>query len=115
MTWLMAIVAGSLYTASIYLALRRSMVKLIFGLFLLGHACNILIFITSDLVKFNAPLVPVGMDVLNEGAADPVPQALILTAIVISFAVLAYVAVLFKVVYDRVGSDDTDHMRSTDL
>lgn len=115
MTWLMAIVAGSLFTASIYLMLRRSMVKLIFGLVLLGHACNLLIFITNDLRKFTAPLIPLDMNVLPSSAADPVPQALILTAIVISFAVQAFVAVLFKVAYDKVGSDDTDHMRSTDL
>ncbi|MFW7377282.1 MAG: NADH-quinone oxidoreductase subunit K [Oligoflexus sp.] len=115
MTWLMAIVAGALFTGSIYLMLRRSMVKLIFGLVLLGHACNILIFITNDLIKFAAPIVPLGKDQLAAGAANSVPQALILTAIVISFAVQSYVAVLFKATYDQVESDDTDHMRSTDI
>jgi len=114
-TWLMAIVVGGLYTAGIYLMLRRSIVKIIFGIALLGHACNLLIFTASGLQKFSPPLIALGENKLPASAADPVPQALILTAIVIAFAVQAFVAVLFKCVYQQVGSDDVDSMRSTDV
>ena len=45
---------------------------------------------------------------------DPIPQALILTAIVIGFAVLAFAAVLVKSVYRTLGTDDSDRLRETD-
>ncbi len=46
--------------------------------------------------------------------ADPVPQALILTAIVIGFGVIAFAMVLGYRAYQAVGTDDMDHMQSTD-
>ena len=111
---LMAVVIGGLYAAGLYLMLRRSMVKLIFGLILLGHAANLLIFTAGGLVRANPPFVALGEQMPVAGVADPVPQALVLTAIVIGFAVVAFAAVLVRRVYDSVGTDDVDAMRSTD-
>jgi multicomponent Na+:H+ antiporter subunit C len=111
---LLAIVIGVLYAAGLYLMLRRNIVKLIFGLILLGHAANLAIFTIGGLVRARPPLVPPGAVAPPEGVADPVPQALVLTAIVISFAIAAFAAVLVKRVFRTVGTDDSDEMRSTE-
>ena len=115
MFFLLAIVVGGLFAAGLYLILRRSIVKLIFGLVLLGHAANLIIFTAGGLVRARPPLIPEGELLLGAPFADPVPQALILTAIVISFAVIAFAAVLIKRVYRTVGSGDVDELKATDI
>ncbi|MHC4932801.1 MAG: Na+/H+ antiporter subunit C [Planctomycetota bacterium] len=112
---LLAIVIGGLYGTGLYLMLRRSIVKLIFGLVLLGHAANLLIFTTGGLVRGSAPLVPEGATSPPPGYADPVPQALILTAIVIGFAVIAFSAVLIQQVYRVSRTDDSDTMQEAEV
>lgn len=94
--------------------LRRSMVKLIIGLILLGHGANLLIFTASKLTQGRAPLINPDTGVLVEPFADPVPQALVLTAIVIGFGVQAFVIVLFKRTWADTGTDDLDELRTTD-
>jgi len=108
---LMAILVGILYAAAFYLLQARSTIKIIFGLVLIGHAANLLIFTAGGLVRAEPPIVPVGGKVPAAGHADPLPQALILTAIVISFAVLAFTAVLVKRAYLLIGNDDSENMR----
>ena len=115
MFFLLSIVVGGLFATGLYLILRRSIVKLIFGLVLLGHAANLLIFVAGGLVRARPPLIPKGDLVPGPEFADPVPQALILTAIVISFAVVAFAAVLIKRVYRTVGSGDVDELKATDI
>ena len=74
---------GVLYTAGLYLVMRRSMVKLVLGLALLAHAANLLIFTLGRLTRGGTPVVPPGKEGLVSPFPDPVPQALVLTAIVI--------------------------------
>ena len=114
MTIVLAVVIGSLYTAGVYLMLRRNVVRLVFGLVLLGHAANLLIFTAGGLVRGRPPIVPEDAVGLPPGVADPIPQALVLTAIVIGFAVVSYAAVLVHRAVDRTGTDDTDDMRETE-
>jgi hypothetical protein len=68
--------------------LRRSIVKLMIGLMLLSNAANLLIFTAAGLTRGVPPLVPEGLTRPDGLSADPLPQALVLTAIVISFGVL---------------------------
>ncbi len=110
----LAFVIGALYAAGIFMMLRRSMVKLIAGLVLLGYASNLLIFTVSRLTRAKPPLVPQGAHSLAEPFADPVPQALILTAIVIGFGLQAFALVLVKRAYQAVDSDDLDHVTASD-
>ncbi len=114
MDTVLAFVIGALYAAAIYLVLRRSIVKLIIGLALLGQAVNLLILTAGGLTRARPPIVPQGAQAPVEPSADPLPQALILTAIVISFGVLAFTTVLIKRVYQTVGTDDLDDMKVTD-
>jgi multicomponent Na+:H+ antiporter subunit C len=110
METLLAFVIGSLYAAGIYMMLRRSLFKLILGLLLLSHGANLLIFTAAGLTKANPPIIPEGQTSLTTPGADPTPQALILTAIVISFGVVAFALVLFKRTYQMIGTDDPDEM-----
>jgi multicomponent Na+:H+ antiporter subunit C len=103
-----------LYSAGFYLMLRRSIVKLIIGLALLSNAANLLIFTAGGLTRARAPLVPEGDLQPLQPFADPLPQAVILTAIVIGFGVLAFAMVLAYRAYQTVGTDDLDNMKATD-
>jgi len=110
----LAFVIGGLYAAGLYMMVRRSFVKMVIGLALLGQAANLLIFTMGRLVRGRPPLVSYGQAVVALPAADPLPQALILTAIVIGFGVQAFALVLLKRVYETTGSDDLDKMTGTD-
>jgi len=109
-----AVVAGVLYATGLYLMVRRSIVKTIFGLALLGNGANLLIFTVGRLTAGRPPYIPFGESAPLPPVADPLPQALILTAIVIGFGVQAFALVLIKRVYQTVGSDDVDKMTTTD-
>ena len=114
MQTILAVVIGGLYAAGLYMMVRRSFVKMIIGLALLGQAANLLIFTMGRLVRGNPPLIAEGQTTMASGVADPLPQALILTAIVIGFGVQAFMIVLIKRVYETAGTDDVDEMKKTD-
>lgn len=110
----LALTVGGLYAAAVYMMLRRSIAKFVIGLVLLSHATHLLIFTIGRTVRGAPPLIESTADQLMGTFADPVPQALILTAIVISFGVQAFALVLVKRVYQTQGSGDMDQMRQTD-
>ncbi|GJQ34985.1 MAG: cation:proton antiporter [Anaerolineaceae bacterium] len=110
----LAFVIGGLFAASVYMLLRRSLVKLLIGLALLSHSANLLIFTSAKLTRGSPPVIDMEATALREPFADPLPQALILTAIVISFGVMAFALALAFRAYRSVGTDDLDRMKSTD-
>ena len=105
---LLALASGVLYAAGIYLMLRRRLAQLIIGLGLLSNGTNLLIFTAGGLTRARPPVVPEGATALEHPYADPVPQALILTAIVIGFGLTAFSLVLAHRVHATIGSDDVD-------
>ena len=108
MELLLALASGVLYAAGIYLMLRRRLAQLIIGIGLLSNGTNLLIFTAGGLTQGRPPVVPDGAQSLVEPYADPVPQALVLTAIVIGFGLLAFTLVLAHRVHATVGTDDVD-------
>jgi len=110
MEGLLALTAGVLYATGIYLMLRRRLAQLIIGIALLSNGTNLLIFTAGGLTRGQPPVVPAGAEALVEPYADPVPQALVLTAIVIGFGLLAFSLVLAHRVHDTTGSDDVDEV-----
>jgi len=114
MELVLAVVIGSIYAVGFYMMMRRNIVRLIVGLVLMGYATNLLIFEVGRLTRGAPPIVPLGETVPLEPIADPVPQALILTAIVIGFGLQAFALVLVKRVYQTVETADVDAIRSTD-
>ncbi len=110
MELLMAVVAGLLFTAAIYLILSRSLIKVVLGTGLLSHGAHLFILTMGGLGGSAPP-------VLADGAgdfADPLPQALILTAIVISFGVTAFILVLAYRTYSVHKTDDLSLMKGND-
>ena len=106
MELLLAIIAGVLYASGLYLMLRRRLAQLIIGLSLLSNGSNILILSAAGVTRAKPPLIEEGVPL--GPFADPVPQSLILTAIVIGFGVLAFSLVLAHRVHQSAGSDDID-------
>lgn len=111
METILAFVVGALFTAGVYLILRRNTFKLIMGLVLISQASNLLIFAAGGLTHAKSPLLSKATHKLVGGGADPLPQALILTAIVISFAVLAFSIVLIYRTWKTIDINDVDHMK----
>jgi multicomponent Na+:H+ antiporter subunit C len=111
---LLAITIGCLVTAGVYLLLQRSVIRLLFGIVLLGHAANLVVFAASGLTRGASPIVAPGMIAPPAGHADPLPQALVLTAIVIGFAITAFAAVLLHRSQEEHGTSDVDEIRRTD-
>ncbi len=111
---LAAIVVGGLFGCGIYLLMSRSPVRLIIGLVLLSNAINLLIFTAAGLIRGKVPLIPPDSLRAVEVTADPLPQALILTAIVISFGVLAFALVLFSRTFKTTSATTLDEMKATD-
>lgn len=111
---LLAFLIGGLYAAGLYLMLGRSIGKLIVGLVLLGQAANLLIFTAGRLTRAIPPVIPEVALQAQPPYADPIPQALILTAIVIGFGVLAFALVLVHRTFQTVGTYDLDDMKATD-
>lgn len=114
MELVLAILVGGLYACGLYLMMQRSLVRLIVGLALIGHAANLLIFTTAGLTRGRAPIIPYDATEVAAGSADPLPQALILTAIVIGFAVVAFSLVLVQRAYALTGTEDLDALTTTD-
>jgi multicomponent Na+:H+ antiporter subunit C len=111
MELVLAVVAGALYACGLYLMLRRRLAQLIIGLSLLANGSNILIFAAAGVTRGEAPIVEEGASLAEQPLADPVPQALILTSIVIGFGVLSFALVLAHRVHASAGSDDIDAIR----
>lgn len=90
-TLILVLIMGVMYACGVYLMLERSMTRVVLGFLLLGNATNIL------LISMGGPrgLAPIlGDGVAAEDFNDPLPQAFILTAIVISFGVTAFMLAL---------------------
>ena len=99
-----AIAVGILVAGGVFLILQRGLVRITLGFILLGHAVNILLIASGGPGRRQAPLI-------GEGAparmADPLPQAFVLTAIVISFGITVYLLALARA-GDSSGKPDTD-------
>ena len=111
---LCAVLVGIMVAASIYLILDRNLIRFIFGLVLAGNAINLLIFTAGRLESRLPPLIPDNMSRVQELFANALPQALILTAIVIGFALLSFVFILFYRAYQRLGTVETELLQAAE-
>ena len=114
MTLLLALMVGLLFTLGLYLLMQRTPAQLILGLMLLGNGSVLAVFVAGGLTRGNPPLAAPGEVAPSIGAADPLPQALVLTAIVIGFAVTTLAATLVWRTQQDHGDNDLDAMRRTD-
>lgn len=112
MELILSFVIGILYAAGVYLMLRRSIVKLILGIIFLSNATNLVIFVSAGLTRGKPAFVEEGTE--NTLMADPLPQALVLTAIVIGFGIVAFTLALKYKFFEVTGTDDLDELKETD-
>lgn len=119
-----AVAFGAIMSAAAYLLLSRNVLRMVLGLLLLSNGVNLSIFIagrmgpmTPPILADKASLAPATLTTTAAEVAavteiaNPLPQALILTAIVISFALTAFAVVLFERAYRSLGTLDTEAMR----
>lgn len=108
MSILIALLAGLLVTAAVLLITGKRLLHIILGSSFLSHGIHLVIFSSGDVEPDATPIAPVGTTAIAATAADPLPQALVLTAIVIGFGVLAFVIALSYRTEAIVGTNDVD-------
>lgn len=108
-----AIVAlvGLYFAVAIYLLLSRAIIRMLLGMVLLGNGVNLLILTAGRLTQLVPPLIPPDAETLAGAYANPLPQALILTAIVIGFGMFVFLLVLAYRAFQALGADDSHRMR----
>ena len=111
MSVLLALVSAGLFGCGIYMVLSRHVVRLVLGLSLLTTAVNLMLFQAGRIRTAQPPLIPEGAERLGD-SADPVPQALVLTAIVIGFALTVILAALALRAYGGHGTLRSDEIHS---
>lgn len=106
-----AVLVGLFIAAAIYLMLSGALVRVLLGIVLLGNGVNLLIFVGGRLTRASPPVIPPGQETIVGPFANPLPQALILTAIVIGFSMFAFFAVLVFRAYQELDADHSERMR----
>ena len=97
-----AIAVGVLVAGGVYLVLQRGLIQVVIGFVLLGHAVNVLVLSAGGMARRGLPLIGQGDP---DQAADPLPQAFVLTAIVITFGITVYLLALVRA---STPADDED-------
>lgn len=110
METLLAILVGCYMCAAVYLMISKHTIRLLLGVALLSNGVNLLIFTAGRLTPEAPAFVPYGALVPAGVIANSLPQALILTAIVIGFSFFAFLLVLCYRIYQDLGTDDSDQM-----
>lgn len=87
----LALTVGLLIAGAVYLFTKREMLRVILGFVLLGHAGNLVLFASGGTERRNEPFHPAADPA---AMADPLPQAFVLTAIVIAFSITIFLLVL---------------------
>lgn len=108
---LLALTIGVLIAAAVYLMLAGQVLRFVFGLVLISNAANLTIFAAGRLTEGAPPLVPEGADTPAGFVANALPQALVLTAIVIGFGLFAFAIVLVFRAWTSLGTLEPDEMR----
>ncbi len=107
----LTVLVGIFFGVSVYLMLSRHTIRILLGIVVLGNSVNLLLFTSGRLARAAPPIIPEALMVPEQATVNPLPQALVLTAIVISFSFFAFLLVLAYRAYQELGTDDTDEMR----
>ena len=102
---------GVFIAVGVYLILSRALIRMLLGVVVLGNGVNLLILVAGRLTRAVPPIIPRAASAPEGYYANPLPQALILTAIVIGFSMFAFLLVLAFRAYQSLDADNTDTMR----
>lgn len=114
MTIVYALTIAAYVGCGLYMMLSRHAVRIVLGLTLLTNGAIFLIFFAGRVGTTTPPVIPRGGDLLAADAANALPQALVLTAIVIGFALTAFAAALTLQTYRALGTLDVRKMRAAE-
>lgn len=107
----LAAVCGIMFAFGIYLLMSRHIIRMLIGVVLFANAVNLALFVAGRIGPIAPPLIPYGLEMPPTQIANPLPQALILTAIVIAFSLFVFLLVLTYRAYQDLETDDTQRMR----
>ena len=110
METILPIIAGAIFATGIYLLLRPSLILTIIGIILISNSVNLALFTLGRVTTENPPLIAAGSNMPELPFANPLPQALILTAIVIGFGLLAFTLALAYRSYKELDTVDQDQL-----
>jgi multicomponent Na+:H+ antiporter subunit C len=110
----LALLIALAVAVGVYLTLSRDRFRCIVGLAVLGSAVNLIVFAAGRFGPMQPPIIAGGAEKLMEGAANPLPQALVLTAIVIGFALLCFSLVLGARLGQQLAEEDSESMRGAE-
>lgn len=102
---------GIFFAVAVYLLLSKHIIRIMLGVAILSNGVNLLIFTAGRLTREVPPIIPRDLPFPTEMTANPLPQALVLTAIVIAFSFFAFLLVLTYRAYQELGTDNTEEMR----
>lgn len=114
METILSILVGVLFGVGLYFLLHKSFIKLIFGIIIFANAGNLFLLVAGRITRYAPAFIAKDHEVIIDRLADPLPQALILTAIVIGFGVQAFAIVLLKRIYHTANTSDLDELNNTD-
>lgn len=114
MTFLVLMAISIVVAAAVYLSLSRDIFRVLVGLTMLGAGVNLIAFAAGRFASLTPPLLASVEDAQAAAVANPLVQALVLTAIVISFALLCFALVLGARLRNAAGSDDTHEMNTAE-
>ena len=113
MIWVLAATVWVTISVGVYLSLSRDVFRNVLGLAILGAGANLVLFASGRLGSALPAVVPLG-DAVLENAANPLPQALVLTAIVIGFALVCFSLALVLRLIQRADTDDATTLREAE-
>ena len=111
---LFAIAIGAVVTASVYLFLSQDLLRILIGFILFSTGINLAILLAARIGPIQPPLVDAGSVVLAAGSGNPLPQALVLTAIVIGFGLTAFSLMLVLKAHEAMGTTSADEMEAAE-
>ena len=114
METIIIILTGFLFSCGVYLILRRNLARLLIGVLFISQAANLVILVAPGLGSGISPIIPPGASTPQPNYPDPLPQALILTAIVIGFGLAAFAIVLMRKAFETLQTDDLDSLTRTE-
>jgi multicomponent Na+:H+ antiporter subunit C len=112
---ILSVLVGIMFSASIYLMLRKSLIRVVIGVLILSNAVNLSLFTMGRLTRGAPPLIDNDAYVAAPGVANALPQALILTAIVIGFGLFAFSLLLVYRYYITTGNLRSDEMMDAEI
>jgi multicomponent Na+:H+ antiporter subunit C len=104
----LSMIIAVLIGVGVYLVLQSNLIRVLLGVLMISNAANLIVWLSGSIKSKFSPIIKGDGIVLSGSENDPLPQALILTAIVIGFAVVAFLLVLLRSAYSEFKSMEWD-------